>query len=356
MNDAPVDDGRPPAEPAVERQVAVAEAASPIRRRRWPAVVLWLVVVAVLAGAGYFAWRQLEAAQAALGRHVDALAAEAEGMRAELRAANRRLDAELAPRLDALERQAADLEAAQHRAAGAPEPWDVEGLLRIANDRLFLAHDPRTALEALRRADERLSAVDDPAYAETRRRLAHDIATLEAVPKPDVAGAAFELATLESRLEALAPDRVRAAPAATPVPAEGEASGWRAVLRRWWHSIRSLVVIRRTQAPPLLAPEQRVFLLQNLRLKLEAARLALLARDDANYHISLQAAKDWIVRYYDTEDPAASGMVDRLAELDRLDIRPQTPDISGSLEALRAALGRRRPDDGRAMGGSPARP
>jgi len=278
---------------------------------------------------------------------LQALSNDLDKTRADLAMANRRLEADTEARFEQLERTVADVEAAQRRASGAADPWDVENLLRIANDSLNLAYDSNTAINALRRADARLAAIDDPAYAETRRQLAQEIAALEAMPKLDVSGLANELAALGNRLETIGVDHPRAAPApAKPQGAAaaegGEASGWGAMLRAWWNSLKSLISIKRINEPPVLAPDQRAALLLNLSEKLEAARIALLLRDNANYHASLQSAREWLVRYYGREESSVADIVGRLDELDRLDITPRMPDISGSLQALRAALDRRR--------------
>ena len=56
----------------------------------------------------------------------------------------------------------------------------------------------------------------------------------------------------------------------------GSGNRWQRLARSLWQELKSLLVISRTDKnnAALLAPQERYFLYQNLRLQLEAARLA----------------------------------------------------------------------------------
>ncbi len=285
---------------------------------------------------------QLESRVGRLGDEIESLAPKLEaGLRGELDAFDERLTA-LHERMN-------------RTAAPVHAPADIEHLLLIANDSLILQHDVTTALAALQAADERLRALGDPAFAETRRRLAREIGDLQSMPRPDIAGAAFAITGLQQSLESLTLESLRsptgARRASSPASALGEAgsgigdeAGWRTMLRELWTKLGSLVVIRRSDEPedPLIGPEQWIFLNLNLRLKLESARIALLSRDAGIFRHHIDIAHDWLSRYYDDRDPKVAAMLGRLDGLRQLDIDPGAPDISDSLKALREALERRR--------------
>ena len=118
---------------------------------------------------------------------------------------------------------------------------------------------------------------------------------------------------------------------------EVKETDWRAVLQAIWTNIRSLVVIKRRdhKVMPLLAPEQRFFLYQNVRLKLETARLALLLHDTPTYRASLQDARNWIMEYFEPEHAATTSMLQSLTRLEETEIDPALPVFSQSLHALR---------------------
>lgn len=346
--------------------------------RRGSPVMLALTVLALLTaaggiGAGYYVWQESMAAHQELESRLGQAGSRLQETRSRVQALGNGLDdmesrlrTDLQGRLDGLRGDLSDLRdtvsqvRSAQRQGPAPvvAPARVEHLLLIANDTLILERDVETALAALRAADRRLRELDDPLFAETRRLLAEEITTLESLPRPDVTGMAFTLSGLQDGLPSLPLRRRQRAELgeAQMGAAEGgqEISGWRGFLRDIWEAIKSLVVVRRAESEdiPLLRPDQRMFLEQNLYLKLEAGRLALLERDPKNFKASLETARAWLTRYYDTDAPAVAAMIKRLKDLGELDIAPEMPDISPSLGALRAALERRRSQSGPAEGAS----
>lgn len=332
--------------------------------------VLALIVALAALAAAWFAWQDASAARQALDETRQtfeetrsALDARLDAFPPALARTEARLD-QLAPALESGlrqelaafdERLGALHELLRRTATPTHEPADIENLLLIANDSLTLQRDVATALAALQTADERLRALADPAFAETRRRLAQEITTLRAAPRPDIAGTAFAISGVQQQLEALTLASLRApggeGRAADPAGAHGEQTSddaetarWRAVLDDLWTQLRSLVVIRRSDEAdgPLIAPDQRVFLNQNLHLRLESARLALLSLDAESFRHHIGIARDWLAHYYDERDAQVAALLARLGELARVDIAFVAPDISGSLKALREALERRR--------------
>jgi len=105
-----------------------------------------------------------------------------------------------------------------------------------------------------------------------------------------------------------------------------------------WQQIKGLVEVRRNDQPaePMLAPSLEYFLYQNLRLQLDAARLALLRGEAPLYAESLRSARDWAATYFDQEHASTQAMVTELDRLLGVDIAPQLPEVGGALRALRA--------------------
>jgi uroporphyrin-3 C-methyltransferase len=347
-NDPPPPAGMLPRSEALEPP-APPPSVAPATGRGWALRIALAALLLVIAGiaAGYLAWRQLDARQ-------QAQAGRAQELRTALDATRERQE-ELTGRLARMEdalpgvtQQMGEVEELLRRAAvQRVEPADVERLLRMASDSLQLEGDSATALTALRKADQRLQALGDPLFAEVRRRLAQEITALEAVPQPDIAGMAYILNSLQGELGSLllkheAPVR----PGAGQAEDAGRAAlpRWRLFLHDMWAAFKGLVVVRHRAGtePPLITPDEQVFLTQSLRLELESARLALLGRDDRNFHASLATVRAWLRDYYDAGSAAVTAVDARLAEMDRVDIAPPLPDISASLHALQAALERGR--------------
>ncbi|MBL8524397.1 MAG: uroporphyrinogen-III C-methyltransferase, partial [Betaproteobacteria bacterium] len=105
-----------------------------------------------------------------------------------------------------------------------------------------------------------------------------------------------------------------------------------------WHELKQLIRIRELDNgdPALLSPQQGYFLRENLKLRLLSARTALIARDETNYKEDMKLAREMLTRYF---DPKAKVNVNALALLKQLADNPLSiaaPDITASLNAMRA--------------------
>jgi len=216
---------------------------------------------------------------------------------------------------------------------------EAEYLIKLANHRLLLERDINTAIVALQAADQRLHEVADPGLLKMRKRIADDINALRAVPQADVSGMSFEISALSNDINQL--------PLATPDPEsmakraseqhKTQVDNWRDLPAAVWQDLKSLVVIRHHDQPlqPLLSPEQRFFLTQNLQLKLEEARLALLKGQSKLFKERLQQTIEWINTYFDINDDLTKHVLNQLQELSGKNIHPELPDISTTYQALR---------------------
>lgn len=103
-----------------------------------------------------------------------------------------------------------------------------------------------------------------------------------------------------------------------------------------WQSIRGMVRVQRLDRAEaaLIAPDQRVFLQQGLRLLLLDARHALIQRNTAIYQQTLSQARVWIEKYYDASNTLVKTDLSILQRLAGLNIEPSAV----SLEATRTAL------------------
>ena len=89
-------------------------------------------------------------------------------------------------------------------------------------------------------------------------------------------------------------------------------------------------------AKPLLTPDQKYFVTENIKLALSAAQLAALQGDETTYRDNLAKAGEWANQYFAAGTPQLKSFKDTLAELQKVDVSPEWPDISGVLQELRA--------------------
>ncbi|MCK9530208.1 MAG: uroporphyrinogen-III C-methyltransferase [Gammaproteobacteria bacterium] len=307
------------------------------------------LVLALAAGAAAaWLWNELErtraeagAAQAALAGQIDTLQSATARQAAELDSVLRDTQEALTQR-QALKAAVDDL---RMRLARDRSDWqlaEVDYLLTIANRRLRFERDIPAAIAALEEADGRLRALQDPAMVPVREAIAGELESLRAVPGVDRSGLALKVTALMHGVAGLplsAELDLRPAGEAEANPATGVAD-WRELFTAMWQDIKGLVTVRRRDEPvqPLLPPEQRFYLQQNLVLKLETARLALLQGEATVYRTALDEAERWTREYFNTGTASGEAFLQSLARLQQEQIAPDLPDIGGSLRTLRRTV------------------
>ncbi len=246
-------------------------------------------------------------------------------------------DQQLAGNLDTLKNSLQRLYSELDRSVDTWAKEEVEQLLVVANQRLQLAGDSHMALAAIELADQRLQKIGDPAFTEVRTLIAGEVTALKNLPKVDITGMALKLSSLT---DAVGSWPLKSMPAARQAVADSNAdinlANWRQQLQSIWQDLKKLVRIQNLEKPKkaLLAPEQRYFLIQNLQLTLRAAELALLQSNQKLFRLQLKTAVQWLQDYF-APGNGRKAALEAIAELQKAEIQPAMPDLSGSLQALR---------------------
>ena len=215
---------------------------------------------------------------------------------------------------------------------------EADYLLQLANQRATLAKDAEGARQALQLADEKIRDLNDYRLQPLRQLIADEQLALDAVTEADIGGIAADLQSAIAAIDTLrvikGPKQFSPDPMADTGADLTTTAGWQNTVSDIWQQIRSLVVIRQQEDAPqaVLIPEQRYFLYQNLRLKLETARFALLSGKQSIYDSSLQTSIDWLQRYFVGEQRDALLASLKTMQAEQIDVT--LPDISGSLRWL----------------------
>lgn len=328
--------------------------APPERERRpanWLAGLALVIALVALAGvaASGWAWYQLRGEQSrismlegrasALDGRIAALERSAASAR-ELTALQQRVASQARAARSRASAYAARIDDLSSRLANGVASYredEAEMLMRLAQDQLAVAGDPRASLRALQLADQALAAANEPRLAPVRTALAREIQALGAVPRVDVDGAVARLGAISSQVDGfpLAEERFMKAPAAA-TGAEGSWS-WHKLGAAFKRAFSPLIVIRHGPvARPLLPPREAYFVRQNLKLSLAGARAALLERDAASYRASLAEASQWLDDWFDTQAPGVAAARAALSRLSNLDLEPPLPTLGAALSRLRA--------------------
>lgn len=124
-------------------------------------------------------------------------------------------------------------------------------------------------------------------------------------------------------------------------------SSWRNFWSRVWQSVtqsgRELVRVTRIEHPEaaLLAPEQAVYLRENLKLQLLNAKLGVLARQWPSVQHDVLAVEQVLTRYFDQQSPSVVRTLRTLQGLRADLLNTELPRADESLTALAAAAGGR---------------
>ncbi|WP_409524577.1 uroporphyrinogen-III C-methyltransferase [Nitrincola sp. MINF-07-Sa-05] len=331
----------------------------------WPGILALVLAIIALLLSGYLIWENLKLQQQAQSIERDLLSqveSSLEVTRGEvsqnLSNINQQLgqiqsNAETGQRnIDELhERLTRSIQQVTAQQRTSDKDWllaETEYLLRLANQRVLMEQTASGALTLLKSADEILLEADDASLYPVREALASDIAALEAVPQVDTEGVFLRLSAMKQQasqlrqipvtdrrqlpnlLEEMTPDDLK----------DSWGSGAKAAMNSAMDKFEQLIVIQRHNEPiePLLSPEQTYYLKQNLELMFEQAQLSLLQRQQAAYDDSLNKAADWINTYFEPEDSTTQALLRGISELENLNVAPEIPAITGSLQALQAHL------------------
>lgn len=314
------------------------------------AIIAALVALAVALGAFWESRDSAKDLQQSLGvklgeqnATVRESAARTELLTKDLRDAQNRL-AQLEGKLAEFQGQRVALEEMYRELARAPDDWllaEIEQTLNIASRELTLAGNVRAALIALQAADQRLARADKLQVAPLRRSISQDMERLKAIPLVDTQGVSLKLdnlMTLSATLPLAVPDVL-----GTGGRDERVVSLNDNLLERFgkdlWYELKQLVQIRKLESGDLvlLSPQQSYFLRENLKLRLLSARTALIARDETNYKEDLKLAREMLSKYFDGKAKVNINAIGLLKQLAENPVSIAAPDITASLNAVRAA-------------------
>lgn len=214
-------------------------------------------------------------------------------------------------------------------------------LLELAGRRLRLEHDVPTAIAAMESADARLATVSDPAVVEVRTQLARELAALRAVNVPDVPDIIARLTQLEARSDDF---RVLGVPVASArrsgKPVDRDAGPFDRAMERLAQAWRDLFSYRRVDPATtrLVTREEESLRRQHLELLLFAARISAMQQDQAAYAQSLQAAVDWLDRFFDGRHAAVESARAELLALAAIQIDPARPETGTAAQLLQRVI------------------
>ncbi|MCG8709766.1 uroporphyrinogen-III C-methyltransferase [Brenneria sp. 4F2] len=213
-------------------------------------------------------------------------------------------------------------------------------LVKMAGRKLWSDKDVTTAGALLKSADASLSDMNDPSVIEARRALTSDISALAGVSQIDFDGIILKVNQLTDQVDnlRLADNNSDESPMdENSSELSASLSEWRQNLTKSWHNFMAeFITIRRrdSAAEPLLAPNQDIYLRENIRSRLLVAAQAIPRHQNETYKQSLETASTWVRAYFDTTDPNTRAFMEKLDELSQQSVSMDVPSTLQSQPLL----------------------
>jgi len=227
----------------------------------------------------------------------------------------------------------------QERDSAPPRHWllaEIEYLLKLASQKVWLEHDTATALALLASADEKLAQLDDPSLVLVREAIAADSEQLSRIVRPDLSKVHVQLQQLRKLSNAL-PLKQQQAELAPELAPSNELANWRETLSYYWQQSWSKLVQVRTAMPEdyfELSADQQLMLRMSLNQQLLLAELAAMQNQNQVYGAALQQASDQLQRYFDAADPMVQQVSTELANLAAVQVALPQAEALKSLPQL----------------------
>jgi len=255
---------------------------------------------------------------------------------AQLADANRQ-QAELTKQLDEMQQKVAAISGTDAKT------WllaQADFLVKLAGRKLWSDQDVTTAAALLKSADASLGDMNDPSLITARRALTEDIASLATVSQVDYDGIILKVNQLSNQIDnlRLADNNDDDSPMdSDSSELSSSLSEWRVNLQKSWQNFMdSFITVRRRDETtvPLLAPNQDVYLRENLRSRLLVAAQAVPRHQEETYKQALDNVSTWVRAYYDTDDAATTAFLEDVDKLSQQNITMNVPDKLASQPIL----------------------
>ena len=236
----------------------------------------------------------------------------------------------------------------QLASAQQPNDWlfsEVDFLLNNALRKLILDNDVDTAISLLKLADETLVKINNTQANSVRNAINQDLKKLLSLSSVDQNSVMQKLSQLANTVDELQVLNVNFDD--TPKnnnKLSDSIEDWQQNVEKSATSfLNHFIRISPKQSAnkkELLAPNQDIYLRENIRLRLQLAIMAVPRQQDELYKQSLDAVSSWVRSYFDTNSETTQNFLKSVDELSELSIYVDVPEQLASLTLLDKYLNR----------------
>ena len=244
--------------------------------------------------------------------------------------------------------QAQIKQVSQLASAQQPNDWlfsEVDFLLNNALRKLILDNDVDTAISLLKLADETLVKINNAQANSVRNAINQDLKKLLSLSSVDQNSVMQKLSQLANTVDELQVLNVNFdyTPENNNKLSDSIEDWQQNVEKSATSFLNHFIRISPKQSAnkkELLAPNQDIYLRENIRLRLQLAIMAVPRQQDELYKQSLDAVSSWVRSYFDTNSETTQNFLKSVDELSELSIYVDVPEQLASLTLLDKYLNR----------------
>ena len=214
---------------------------------------------------------------------------------------------------------------------------EAQYLTKLAEHHLQLTRDTATALILLQHADDIMREAPDVRVSPIRQALAENLASLQSQPQVNFEELYLKMAAIDNSIDSLP---------LPPTPLQyteevnarqkdySEAPWWKTQWHKSMDAIRKVVIVRYMAKNdlPLVMPEEKMFLYQNLHAQMQAVMLSVLNRNATAYQASLTQVAAWVQKYFVHDAPETNALMGDIRNLQAVNLQPPEVNIAATLQ------------------------
>lgn len=216
---------------------------------------------------------------------------------------------------------------------------EAQYLVKLANETMQYMQNTNLSLNLLQASAQILNRIDDANLLNVKKALATDIANLQAQPNTNTTDLYLKLHAIDQQFDQLPLPASPLMPTQTvQTKIDPNLSWWRSSWEHTWQALSKIVIVRYNNSSqlPLVLPDEKMFLYQNLHAQMENALWAVLRHNTPIYSASMTRMISWVQKYFVQDAPATQSILNQLKTLSELTVQLPNIDFAKTLAAFDA--------------------
>lgn len=212
---------------------------------------------------------------------------------------------------------------------------EAANLVRLANDLLQFSDNSDAAIKLLQRAAALLQNQNDANLFAVKKVLNESLAQLSSLPQINITDIYLKLLAVSTQIDKLNLPTAVIAQTSNALPSVNpELPWWQRGVQQSVEVLRKIVIIRKTdaQTPPVIMPDEKNFLYQNIVAQMNISIWGLLHRNQTIYQAGLFQAALWIKTYFVQSDALTQNVLQQITALQAMSVSQRELSLGDALQ------------------------